>query len=139
MTSRPRTTGTDLDQWLTTAEAVLEATDREARRVARWSRALFLVAAMVLTVAVAGAVRLPGALDVAVAATALLGTLAVVSRVLLWSSEQRNNIRQRRHSMLSMVDDVREVLPIVARRERWDAARHESVRARLARFPVAVK
>jgi len=139
VTGRPRTTGADLDRWLAAAEAVLEVTDREARQVARRTSVLSLVAATTLTVAVAGAVQLPGALDVTVAATALLGTLAGVSRVLLWSSGRRNDIRQRRQSMLSTVDDVREVLPIVARREQWDAARYESVRARLARFPVAVK
>lgn len=139
MTGRPKTTGVDLERWLAAAEAVLEATDRESRHVTRRTSVLLLVAATVLTVAVAGAVQLPDGLDITVAVTTLFGTLAGVSRVLLWSSARRNDIRQRRQSMLSRVDDVREVLPIVARREQWAAARYESVRARLARFPVVVK
>jgi predicted signal transduction protein with EAL and GGDEF domain len=139
VTGRPRTTGADLDRWLTAAETILEVADRETRQVARRTSGLFLLAATVLTVAVAVAVRLPAPLDVTVVVIALLGTLAVVSRVLLWWSERRNDIRLRRRSTLSTVDDVREVLPIVARREQWDAARYDSVRARLARFPIAVK
>jgi hypothetical protein len=136
VTGRPKTTGADIDRWLASAEEVFETTGAELRRLTRVQTATAVGVAAVLIGAVAIALRLDGGSGVVTVTTAVFATLGGGSGALGWSQTRRQDVRRRRREMQSLVDDVREVYPIVARREQWDRDRYQSVRARLARFPI---
>lgn len=139
MTSRPKTTGEDIDRWLTSAEAVLDATSAELQRLSRLQTSFSIVATVVLIGAVGLAVRLGRGADIVAVTVAMLFAIGGGSSLLRFSSIRRKDVQRRRREMQSMVDDVREVYPIVARREEWSQDRYRSVRARLARFPVVAE
>jgi hypothetical protein len=137
--SRPQhTTRADVEQALVGAEALLRGTRRRRRTLSTVTLILLVIAAVGVAAAVTlvrgSREALPWlAVIIAAASLASVATgLVVIARLRRWVGGQE------RH-MIKMVDWVREVFPLVAKRDEWSAADKESVRQRVAQFPVVAR
>ncbi|MEV4759576.1 hypothetical protein AB0J86_31390 [Micromonospora sp. NPDC049559] len=139
MSGGPRATGAEIERALAEAEAVLAETTRRRTRLSVAASLLCLGTAVVLLAAVAIAVRLPHAAGIAIALLAAGGALAGLSTGLRRVAAGRREIRERERAMVTAVNYVREVYPLVAARESWTGPDREAVRARVARFPIAAR
>ena len=137
--SRPRhTTRADIEQALIGAEVLLRRTRRRRRTRATLTLLLLVITAVGMAAAVmlthGSREALPwSAISVAAVSLASLTIgLALIARL-------RRRIATQERSMIKTVDWVREVFPLVAKRDEWSAAEKESVRQRVAQFPVVAR
>jgi hypothetical protein len=128
------TTHADVELALVGAENLLRGT-RQRRRLLLFARIVLIVVAMLAAaVAVARAAESREAFpSAAVVAAAFLVSLVVALAVV---SQLRRRVTAQEREMVKSVNWVREVFPLVAEREKWSAPQRESVRQRVAQFPI---
>lgn len=129
-------TGWEFDRALDKAERLLDSWDRSQSQL-RLTTALISVSVLVtatLLAVVAASATLAVTIPVLAVAAAGLGLAA------FWLNRYLRALhvvsRRDERAMLEVIDVLRELLPDIARAERWGPARYQITTARVSRFPV---
>jgi hypothetical protein len=132
-----RTTRADVERALVGAEAQLARTQRRRRMLATTTLILSLVAA----VGVAAAVALARGAEAALSSSVIVAAASLASFAigLMVVARLRREVTAQERRMIEVVDWVREVFPLAAKRDDWTVAETESVRQRVARFPIVAR
>jgi ABC-type multidrug transport system fused ATPase/permease subunit len=121
---------------LTGAEDVLTEQNRERARLQRMAAILYASAAILLVLALAGAVNLPTMAGVATAAGSLLVVLCGLGFGILAIRRQRKEVTRQLREMAATVDTLRELFSLVAAKQKWTPDEKDDIRRRLSRFPI---
>lgn len=134
----PRLPDDSVEQALGHCERLLDAVDSGRRRMAVVRAVSAVTMAVVVLAIVLGTIAGRGSLTVWVAAViasgAFLCLVATVSRQLLVTL--RGQIRRDELTMVDLIGRQRELVPLLARNEKWTSARVYLTEKRLERFPV---
>ncbi len=134
------TTSADINDALARAEALMSSAEASARTC----RLLVTVEAAVIALAIVADGLLgtftsgtgPGWLTVLFVTILLFGILVASILHLSLLLPLRRRVRRDARATMAIVDFLREVIPLVAERERWSQTRVRVADARIARFPI---
>lgn len=106
---------------------------RRTARLAYFASALGFVIVLVAAVSFRG---MAGTMSAAIGSSMLVGLIvATMSR----GSAVRRQIHFEEQQVVTVVNQLREVVPFVAAHEEWTEDHYESIRRRISYFPIAAR